>query len=90
LVSDFNKIKLGQRVFLTAFSSTKANDWLINEGIIKSFDEDTIKTNISEKSIINGSPLFNIYGGLVGLNYIDSDNKVSAVPINIIKSFLEL
>lgn len=88
--ASFDKIKLGQRVFLTAFSSTKITDRLANEGIVKSFNEDIIKTNISEKSIITGSPLFNIYGELVGLNYIDSDNKVSAVPINTIKTFLEL
>jgi len=88
--ASFDKIKLGQRVFLTAFSSTKITDKLANEGIVKSFNEDIIKTNISEKSIITGSPLFNIYGELVGLNYIDSDNKVSAVPINTIKTFLEL
>jgi len=88
--ASFDKIKLGQRVFLTAFSSIKITDRLANEGIVKSFNEEIIKTNISEKSIITGSPLFNIYGELVGLNYIDSDNKVSAVPINTIKTFLEL
>ena len=88
--ADFNKIKLGQRVFLTAVASTKISDWLVNEGIIRSFDENTIETNISEKSIINGSPLFNISSELVGLNYIDSDAKVSAVPISVIKTFLGL
>lgn len=88
--ADFDKIKLGQRVFLTAVSSTKTNDWLANEGIIRSFDEKTIKTNISEKSIINGSPLFNISSELVGLNYIDKDANISAVPISVIKTFLEL
>ena len=88
--ADFNKIKLGQRVFLTAVASTKISDWLANEGIVRSFDESQIKTNISEKSIINGSPLFNIYGELVGLNYLDSDAKVSAVPISAIKTFLGL
>jgi len=88
--TNFEKIKLGQRVFLTAVSSIKISDWLVNEGIVRSFDERQIKTNISEKSIINGSPLFNIYGELVGLNYIDSDAKVSAVSISIIKAFLGL
>lgn len=88
--ADFDKIKLGQRVFLTAVASIKTSDWLVNEGIIRNFNENIIKTNISEKSIINGSPLFNISGELVGLNYIDSDAKISAVPISIIKTFLGL
>ena len=86
--ADFDKIKLGKRVFLTAVSSIKTNDWLANEGIVRSFDGRTIKTNISEKSIVNGSPLFNISGELVGLNYIDSDGKISAISVNAIKTFL--
>lgn len=88
--ADFDKIKLGQRVFLTAVSSIKTNDWLVNEGIVRSFDENAIKTNISEKSIVNGSPLFNISSELVGLNYIDQEAKISAVPISAIKVFLGL
>ena len=86
--ADFDKIKLGQRVFLTAFSSIKANDWLVNEGIVRSFNANAIKTNISEKSIAAGSPLFNISGELVGLNYIDSDGKISAISVNVMRDFL--
>jgi len=88
--ADFDKIKLGQRVFLTALFSQENSDWLANEGIIRNFNETVIKTNISEKSIINGSPLFNISGELVGLSDLDSDARVSAVPINVIKAFLEM
>ena len=88
--ADFDKIKLGQRVFLTAVSSIKTDDWLVNEGIVRNFNANTIKTNISEKSIVAGSPLFNISGELLGLNYIDQDNKISAVPVSVIKVFLGL
>ena len=88
--TDFDKIKLGQRVFLTAPFSTKTSDWLVNEGIVRSFDKSQIETNISEKSIINGSPLFNISSELVGLNYINSDSNISSVPISTIKTFLGL
>lgn len=88
--ADFDKIKLGQRVFLTAVSSIKSSDWLVNEGIVRSFNTNIIKTNISEKSIVFGGPLFNISGELVGLNYIDQDGKVSAIPVNAIKAFLGL
>ena len=88
--ADFDKIKLGQRVFLTAASSIKTNDWLANEGIVRNFDANTIKTNISEKSIVLGSPLFNIAGELLGLNYIDQDAKISSIPVSVIKTFLGL
>ena len=88
--ADSDKIKLGQRVFLTAFYSIKNSDWFVNEGIVKSFNNNTIKTNISEKSIVSGSPLFNIAGELLGLNYIDQYGKVSAVSVSVIKTFLGL
>ncbi len=88
--ADFNKIKLGQRVFLTAASSTKTGVLMANEGIVRSFDENIIKTNITEKSVVSGSPLFNISGELLGLNYIDSDGRVLAISVNAIKSFLGL
>lgn len=86
--SDFDKIKLGQRVFLTGALLPKSGSFLANEGIIRSFDQNIIKTNISEKSTVNGSSLFNIAGELVGLSYVESDGTVSAVPANKIKEFL--
>lgn len=86
--SDFNKIKLGQRVFFTGALTTKSGSFLANEGIIRNFDQNIIETNISEKSVVNGSSLFNIAGELVGLSYLESDGTVSAVPVNKIKEFL--
>ncbi len=79
--ADANKIMLGQRVFLIGSD-------FANEGIIRSFNNNIVKTNISEKFIASGTPLFNISGELVGLNFVDSDAKVSAISINTIKSFL--
>jgi len=85
---DFNKVALGQRVFLAGFGASKGNSWFANEGVIRSFDDNIIKTNISEKSIASGTPLFNVSGELLGINFIDQDGKVSTVSINTIKSFL--
>ena len=81
--ADFDKLLLGQRVFLSGAG-------FANEGIIRSFDNSILKTNISEKYIALGTPLFNISGELVGLNYIDQDGKVSAISVNTIKTFLGL
>ena len=86
--ADFEKIKLGERVFLLGIILNKDQAGNIaNEGIIRTFDEKNIQTNISEKSI-EGSPLFDIQGQLIGLNTLDKDGKVVAISIKIIREFL--
>lgn len=87
--ADMEKIKIGERVFLAGFYfSTTTPQIMVNEGIIKFFDSDFIQTNISETSIINGSPLFNIEGNVVGLSFIDAQGRVLAIPVNKIRPFL--
>ena len=83
--ADFNKLKLGERIFLVAnlFESVE-----VNEGIVKSFNKDSIETNIIETNDIKGSPLFNIAGEVIGLNTVDFGGKVIAIPINAIKAFI--
>ena len=87
--ADLEKLKLGERVFLvgTIFVKEKPQE-IVNEGIIKSFSQDFIKTNIFEKDILKGSPLFDIEGKVLGLNTIDSEGKVIAIPISKIKEFV--
>lgn len=86
--ADSEKTKLGQRVFLIGIIFEKAvPSKIVNQGIIKSFGEDFIKTNIFEKKILNGSPLFDIEGNVLGLNTIDEEGKVIAIPIEKIKTF---
>ena len=80
---------MGQRVFLLGiiFDQTERLE-TVNEGIIKLFTSDYISTNILEKSVLSGSALFNIKGELLGLNTIDSEGKVTAIPITKIRTFL--
>ena len=84
-------MKLGERVFLVGviFENQKITSLgrVVNEGIVKSFNQDFIKTNIFEKNILKGSPLFDIEGKVLGLNTIDLEGKVIAIPISKIKSF---
>ena len=87
--ADFDKIRLGQRVFLSGIIFVKTDRLeTVNEGIIKFFARDYIRTNIFEKSTLKGSALFNINGELLGLNTIDSEGKVTAIPITIIREFI--
>ena len=89
--ADLEKLKLGERVFLVGviFDTQKITPpgRIVNEGIVKSFDQDFIKTNIFEKNILKGSPLFDIEGKVLGLNTIDLEGKVTAISIFKIKSF---
>jgi len=89
--ADLGKIKLGERVFLvgTIFKKTGLGK-IVNEGIIKTFDENSIQTNILEEDNLAGSSLFDIEGNVLGINVIDKEGRVSAIPISKIKSFAGL
>lgn len=87
-LADFKKIKLGERVFLVGMSLSKNKDMVVNEGIIRSFNKNLIQTNIIEQLDLQGSPLFNIEGEVVGLTLIGPNGQVSAIPISKIKKFL--
>lgn len=87
--ADFGKLRLGERVFLAGVIFGKAGPLKsVNEGMVKFFTEDYIRTNIFEKYIMSGSPLFSIKGELLGLNTIDSEGKVTAIPITKIRNFI--
>ena len=87
--ADFEEIKLGERVFLLGLIfENNLQKMLVNEGIVKSFDENLIQTNIIEEKNLQGSALFNIEGQLVGLNTIDKEGKVIAISIKAIRQFI--
>ena len=86
--ANLEKIKLGERVFLVGivFEGAKIKK-TVNEGIIKSFNEDLIETNMFEKNNLAGSPLFDIEGNILGLNTIDKEGRINAIPVSKIKLF---
>lgn len=88
--SDFDKISLGERVFIVGavFGENDVVSKIVNEGIIKTFDENLVQTSIYEETKLQGSSLFNIEGQLVGLNTIDKFGRVSAISIKTIRDFL--
>ena len=89
--ADFEEIKLGERVFLVGVIFPESEPIkMVNEGIVKYLTEDYIRTNIFENYTLTGSPLFNIKGELLGLNTIDSQGKVTAIPITKIRQFIGL
>jgi len=87
--SDFAEIKIGQRVFTLGTIFLEGERILsANQGIVKNFNQEYIATNIFEENTLAGSSLFNIEGELLGLNTIDSEGKVTAIPINVIRDFV--
>lgn len=86
--ADLDKIKIGKKVFLVGkiFENEKIKT-TVNEGIIKSFDEEKIETNIFEKENLSGTPLFDIEGNFLGLNTIDKEGKIISIPNSKIKTF---
>jgi len=87
--ADLEKMKLGERVFLVGIIFEKGiPKKTTNEGIIKTFDNELIQTNIFEKSNLSGSPLFDIEGEVLGLNTIDKEGKVVTLPVENIKEFI--
>lgn len=86
--ADFDKLKLGQGVFLVSAVSAKQDNWIANEGIIRQIEPAIIKTNIIEDKDVSSSPLFNAAGELLGLSFIDKDGRISALPIYKIREFL--
>ena len=92
--ANLEKLKLGERVFLVGIIFNKQKiaspGFVVNEGIIKNFDENKIETNIFEKETISGSPLFDIEGKVLGMNMIDKEGKVITIPISQIRSFTDL
>jgi len=92
--ADLENLKLGERVFLVGTEFEKPTiqpqqgvKKIVNEGIIKIFDEESIETNISEKNTLSGSSLFDIEGNVLGLNTIDTAGKIISIPITKIKQF---
>jgi S1-C subfamily serine protease len=85
---NFEKLKLGERVFLIgrSFENGKVKSF-VNEGIVKSFDENKIETNIQPSKEILGTPLFDIEGNLLGMNYITKEGIVISIPVTHIRSF---
>ena len=89
--ADLEKLKLGERIFLTGMNFTNKEPGIfVNEGIIKYFDKDLIQTNILEKTRVAGSPVFDIEGNAVGLSVVDEGNAVSIIPITKIRAFIGL
>ncbi|MGB9743536.1 MAG: trypsin-like peptidase domain-containing protein [Minisyncoccales bacterium] len=89
--ADLENLKIGERVLLIGMVCEKENCAPVaNEGIIKSFNENFLQTNIRDDLTLAGSPLFNIKGEVLGINSFDTNGALIAIPNSQIKKFLNL
>ncbi|MFW6283752.1 MAG: trypsin-like peptidase domain-containing protein [Minisyncoccales bacterium] len=82
-----DSLELGERVFLISKIGSKEIYTSVNQGIVKSKPNGEIKTNILEDAMVDGSPLFNIKGQIVGLNKKESSGKIISIPISEVREF---
>ena len=83
-LADIDEARLGQRVFLVG----KLSGTVVNHGIIKHLNEG-IHTNIYEVKNLEGSPLLNIEGRVLGLTTINEQGQVVGVPLPEINQLIE-
>lgn len=89
--ADYSQLRAGQKVFAVgAFFEAEGFERVVNDGIIKKIDENGFLTSISDKSFLNGGPVFNVAGEVVGLGRISQDGSLNVVPISKVREFAGL
>ncbi len=90
--ADLGKLKLGRRIFVLGAEFDILPILFVNQGIVSEISQGLIETNIFETKKFLGSPLFDIEGGLIGLNTLDSEedsqNRIITIPVSKIQTFL--
>ena len=90
-ISEESALSVGERVMLVGKTFEKEGLVpFVNQGVIQGLYADRIQTNIRELLSVQGSPVFDIEGKLLGLALVDSNNKVKTLPVSVLRSFLGL
>lgn len=87
---DTGAMRLGQKVFLVAAASEINGSFFANAGTVRRLGESAIETTMAETRLALGSPLFTPAGELVGLNYLNGEGKVVAVPVKTLQNLIGL
>lgn len=90
-ISEESSLSVGERAILVG--KTLEKDGLIpfiNQGVVQGLYADRVQTNIRELLNVQGSPVFDIEGKLIGLALVDANNKVKTLPVSVLRSFLGL
>ena len=84
-------VELGERLALLAKIVEKEESVaLVNVGIVKKIEEDSLATSIVEKENVDGAPLFDVEGRVAGLADADLQGNIFAIPSSVLREFLGL
>ncbi len=90
-VDSYKDVPLGSKIILIGTKNGSNNNKIkfVNIGFIKSIDNFIFETTIKEDIIYSsGTPLINLDGEVVGINFTNSSGYVFSVSADIIKKFL--
>ncbi len=87
---NITEISLGNKVILIGNKNgSKGNINFVNAGILKSTDNFIIETSIKEDlNLASGTPLLDISGNVLGINFANSEGYVFAVSSDVIQEFI--
>ncbi|MDP2734927.1 MAG: serine protease [bacterium] len=84
-------VALGARVVLIAkLIDGEDVSLFMNQGLIKQIQEDRMITSITERTGVDGAPLFDVEGRVAGLADSDFQGNIFAIPSSVLRSFLGL
>jgi hypothetical protein len=63
---------------------------IVNMGIIKKVEEDSLSTSIVENENVDGAPLFDVEGRVAGLADADLQGNIFVIPSSVLRTFLGL
>ncbi len=87
---NITEISLGNKVILIGNKNgSKGNINFVNAGILKSIDNSIIETSIKEDlNLASGTPLLDVSGNVLGINFANSEGYVFAVSSDVIQEFI--
>lgn len=84
-------VKLGERVVLLAkIIEEGESSIIVNMGIVKKVEEDSLATSIVENENVDGAPLFDVEGRVAGLADADLQGNIFVIPASVLREFLGL
>ncbi len=90
--SDVKDLSLGQRIFMVSYChGQKGLDGTartVSQGIIKFIGNDRIETDIFKTNNVQGSPVFDIGGKLIGIVADNSLDLAEVIPVSQVKALL--
>lgn len=83
-----DSVRLGAPVVMVA-KSLEAGKLvtIVNQGSVRTKDENVVRTNIIDKSALGGSPLLNLEGNIVGLSTFEPSGRLVAIPSSVLRAF---